>query len=37
MRNAYKGLIAKPERKKPIGRPRCTWEDIIKMNLREVG
>jgi hypothetical protein len=23
--------------KEPLGRPRCRWEDIIKMDLQEVG
>ena len=23
--------------KRPLGRPRCRWEDNIKMNLQEVG
>ena len=23
--------------KRPLGRPRCSWEDNIKMDLREVG
>jgi hypothetical protein len=23
--------------KKPLGRPRCRWEDNIKANLQEVG
>jgi hypothetical protein len=27
--------MGKPEGKKPLGRPRCRWEDNIKMNLRE--
>jgi hypothetical protein len=27
----------KPERKEPLGRPRCRWVDIIKMDLREIG
>ena len=27
----------KPEGKRPLGRPRCRWEDSIKMDLREVG
>ena len=27
----------KPEGKRPLGRPRCTWEDNIKMELQEVG
>ena len=22
---------------RPVGRPRCRWEDNIKMDLREVG
>jgi len=29
-------LTIKPEGKRPLGRPRCRWEDI-KMDLREVG
>ena len=36
-RNAYKVLVEKPESKRPLGRPRCRWEDNIKMDLREVG
>ena len=32
-RNAYRVLMGKPESK----RPRCRWEDNIKMDLREVG
>ena len=36
-RNAYRVLVGKPESKRPLGRPRRTWEDIIKMDLREVG
>jgi hypothetical protein len=27
----------KPERKKPLGRPRCMWEDNIKRVLGEIG
>jgi hypothetical protein len=29
--------MGKPERKRPLGRPRCRWEDNIKMDLQEVG
>jgi len=29
-------LVLKPKRKRPIGRPRCRWEDNIKMDLQEV-
>ena len=36
-RNAYRVLVGKPERKRPLGRPRRRWEDNIKMDLREVG
>ena len=30
-------LFGKPEGKRPLGRPRCRWEDNIKMDLQEVG
>jgi hypothetical protein len=30
-------LVGKPEGKRPLGRPRCTWVDNIKMDLREIG
>jgi hypothetical protein len=36
-RGVYRGLVEKPERKIPLGRPRCRWEDNIKMELQEVG
>ena len=26
-------LVRKPEGKRPLGRPRCRWEDNIKMDL----
>jgi hypothetical protein len=29
-RNAYKILVGKPERKTPLGIPKCRWEDNIK-------
>jgi hypothetical protein len=35
-RGAYRVLVGKPEEKIPLGRPRCRWEDNIKMYLREV-
>jgi hypothetical protein len=28
--------VAKPELKRPLGRPRRRWEDGIVMNLREI-
>jgi hypothetical protein len=30
-------LVGKPERKTLLGRPRCRWKDIIKMDLQEIG
>ena len=35
--DAYKVLVGKPEGKRPLGRPRRSWEDNIKMELQEVG
>jgi hypothetical protein len=35
--NAYRILVGKPEGKRPRGRPRRSWEDNIKMDLREIG
>jgi hypothetical protein len=35
-RNVYRILVGRPEGKRPLGRPRCRWEDNIKMDLREV-
>jgi hypothetical protein len=32
-RNTYRVLVGKPEGKRPLGRPRCRWEDNIKMHL----
>jgi hypothetical protein len=29
--------VGKPEGKTPLGRPRCRWEDNIKMDLQELG
>jgi hypothetical protein len=36
-RNAYRILVGRPERKRPLGRPRHRWEDNIKMDLGEIG
>jgi hypothetical protein len=35
-RGVYRVLVGKPERKRPLGRPRLRWEDNIKMDLQEV-
>jgi hypothetical protein len=34
--NAYKILVGKPERKRPLGRRRSRWEDNIRKDLREI-
>jgi hypothetical protein len=36
-RNVYRILVRKPGGKIPLGRPRCRWDDNIKINLREIG
>jgi hypothetical protein len=35
-KNAYRILVGKPERKRPLGRPLYRWEDNIKIDLREI-
>jgi hypothetical protein len=37
MRNAYKILIGKRERKRLLGKRVRRWEGNIRMNLREIG
>ena len=32
----YRVLVRNTEGERPLGRPRCRWEDNIKMDLREV-
>jgi hypothetical protein len=36
-RGAYRIFVGRPEGRRPLGRPRCRWEDSIKMDLQEVG
>jgi hypothetical protein len=36
-RNMYRVLVGRSEGKRPLERPRCRWEDVIKMDLREIG
>jgi hypothetical protein len=36
-RKVYKVLVGKPERRRPLGRPRRRWEDGVRMVLREIG
>ena len=36
-RGVYRVLVGKLEGKRPLGRPRRRWVDIIRMDLQEVG
>jgi hypothetical protein len=36
-RGVHRVLVGKPEGKRPLGRPRCRWEDNIKKDFQEVG
>jgi hypothetical protein len=36
-RGVHRVLMEKPEGKRPLGRPRRRREDIIKMDVQEVG
>ena len=36
-RGVHRDLVGKPDRRRPLGRPRHRWEDNIRMDLREVG
>jgi hypothetical protein len=36
-RRAFKILTGKPTGKRTFGRPRCRWEDNIRMDLEEIG
>jgi hypothetical protein len=35
--SVYRVLAGKPERKRPMGRPKHRWEDNIRRDLLEVG
>ena len=36
-RSAFKILTGKPTGMRPLGRPRRSWEDNIRMDLEEIG
>jgi hypothetical protein len=36
-RNAYRVLVGNPKEKGPLGKPRRSWVDNIKRDLREIG
>ena len=35
-RGVYTVLVGKHVGKRPLGRPRCRWEDNIKMDFQEL-
>jgi hypothetical protein len=35
-RNMYRLLVGKPDRKRPLGRPRWRWMDNNEMDLAEI-
>jgi hypothetical protein len=37
VRNAYRILVGRPERKRPLERPKLRCQDNIRMGLREIG
>jgi hypothetical protein len=36
-RGVCRVLVGKPEGKRPVRRPRCRWENNLKMDLQDVG
>jgi hypothetical protein len=36
-RDVYRDLVGKPEKKRPLGRPRHRHENNIRVDLQEVG
>ena len=36
-RGTARVLVGKPEGKRPLRRPRCRWEENIKMYIQELG
>jgi len=36
-RSGFKILTGKPTGKRPLGSPRRRWEEIIRMDLEEIG
>jgi hypothetical protein len=36
-RDTKRVLVGKPERWRPLGRPRCKWENNTKTDLQGVG
>ena len=37
MKSAFNIMTGKPIGKRPLRRPRCRWEDNVRMDLEEIG
>jgi hypothetical protein len=35
-KNTYNILVVTPEGRRPLGKPRCTWEDKIKIGFGDI-
>jgi hypothetical protein len=35
--DVYRLLVGKPNGKRPLGKPRCSWVYSVKMDLVEIG
>jgi hypothetical protein len=36
VRNEYRVLVGKPEGKRPLRKPKCRWEDTIKIDVGDI-
>jgi hypothetical protein len=36
-RKVYEVLVRKSEGRRPLGRPRRRWKDVVRMDVREIG
>jgi hypothetical protein len=36
-RGVYRVLVGRPKGKRPLTRPRCSWEDNVWLNLWKIG
>ena len=36
-RGVYRGFVGRREKRRTLGRPKCKWEDSVKIDLQDVG
>jgi hypothetical protein len=36
-RGVYRGFVERPDGRSTLGRPKCKWEDNMKIDLQDVG